>query len=82
MNLDCPDPWNNRTGSEKLPVERLGDKKHKEWTARQKKKTKKNKKKQKKTKNKNKNKKPHQADKFCLSQAGFIPIETGNGEGK
>lgn len=41
----------------------MGNKKHKEWTARQKKK-----------------KKPDQADKFCFSQAGFIPIETGNGE--
>ena len=38
------------------------------------------KKKQKKTKNNNNNKKPDQADKFCFSQAGFIPIETGNGE--
>ena len=52
----------------------MGNKKHKEWTARQ------NKKKQKKTKNNNNNKKPDQADKFCFSQAGFIPIETGNGE--
>lgn len=51
----------------------MGNKKHKEWTARQKKKTK-------KTKNNNNNKKPDQADKFCFSQAGFIPIETGNGE--
>ena len=52
----------------------MGNKKHKEWTARQKKKkkTKKN--------NNNNNKKPDQADKFCFSQAGFIPIETGNGE--
>ena len=40
----------------------------------------KTKKKQKKTKNNNNNKKPDQADKFCFSQAGFIPIETGNGE--
>ena len=48
----------------------MGNKKHKEWTARQKKKKKKN----------NNNKKPYQADKFCFSQAGFIPIETGNGE--
>ena len=47
----------------------MGNKKHKEWTARQKKK-----------KNNNNNKKPDQADKFCFSQAGFIPIETGNGE--
>ena len=53
----------------------MGNKKHKEWTARQKKQKQKN-----KTKNKNKNKKPHQADKFCFSQAGFIPIETGIGE--
>ena len=52
----------------------MGNKKHKEWTARQKKK------KTKKTKNNNNNKKPDQADKFCFSQAGFIPIETGNGE--
>ena len=37
-------------------------------------------KKNKKTKNNNNNKKPDQADKFCFSQAGFIPIETGNGE--
>ena len=51
----------------------MGNKKHKEWTARQKKKNK-------KTKNNNNNKKPDQADKFCFSQAGFIPIETGNGE--
>ena len=50
----------------------MGNKKHKEWTARQKKK--------KKKKNNNNNKKPDQADKFCFSQAGFIPIETGNGE--
>jgi hypothetical protein len=50
----------------------MGNKKHKEWTARQKK--------NKKTKNNNNNKKPDQADKFCFSQAGFIPIETGNGE--
>lgn len=46
----------------------MGNKKYKEWTARQK-----------KIKNNNK-KKPDQADKFCFSQAGFIPIETGNGE--
>ena len=52
----------------------MGNKKHKEWTARQKKN-----KKQKKNNNNN-NKKPDQADKFCFSQAGFIPIETGNGE--
>ena len=51
----------------------MGNKKHKEWTARQKKK-------KKKTNNNNNNKKPDQADKFCFSQAGFIPIETGNGE--
>ena len=30
----------------------------------------------------NNKKKPDQADKFCFSQAGFIPIETGNGEWK
>ena len=70
----------------------MGNKKHKEWTARQKKQKQKNKTKQNKTKtttttkkknkNKNKRKKPDQADKFCFSQAGFIPIETGNGEGK
>ena len=58
----------------------MGNKKHKEWTARQKKKKTKKTKKQKKTKNNNNNKKPDQADKFCFSQAGFIPIETGNGE--
>ena len=40
----------------------------------------KTKKKNKKAKNNNNNKKPDQADKFCFSQAGFIPIETGNGE--
>jgi hypothetical protein len=28
----------------------------------------------------NNKKKPDQADKFCFSQAGFIPIETGNVE--
>jgi hypothetical protein len=39
-----------------------------------------------KTKNKQTNKqktnkkKPDQADKFCFPQAGFTPIETGNGE--
>jgi hypothetical protein len=43
-----------------------GDKKDKEWTASQKKK---------------KKKKPDQADKFYFSQAGFIPIEAGHGEG-
>lgn len=42
--------------------------------------TKNQKKKTKKTKKNNNNKKPDQADKFCFSQAGFIPIETGNGE--
>ena len=47
----------------------MGNKKHKEWTARQK-----------NNNNNNNNKKPDQADKFCFSQAGFIPIETGNGE--
>ena len=48
----------------------MGNKKHKEWTARQKK----------NNNNNNNNKKPDQADKFYFSQAGFIPIETGNGE--
>ena len=48
----------------------MGNKKHKEWTARQKN----------NNNNNNNNKKPDQADKFCFSQAGFIPIETGNGE--
>ena len=47
----------------------MGNKKYKEWTARQK-----------NNNNNNNNKKPDQADKFCFSQAGFIPIETGNGE--
>ena len=47
----------------------MGNKKHKEWTARQK-----------NNNNNNNNKKPDQADKFCFSQAGFIPIETGNVE--
>ena len=79
MNLDCPDPWDNRTGSEEPPVERMGDKKHKEWTARQKQKQKQ---KQKQQKQQQQQQKPDQTDKFCFSQAGFIPIETGNGEGK
>jgi hypothetical protein len=57
----------------------MGNKKHKEWTARQKQKTNKNKQTNKQTKE-NKRKKPDQADKFYFSQAGFIPIETGNGE--
>ena len=48
----------------------MGNKKHKEWTARQKN----------NNNNNNNNKKPDQAEKFCFSQAGFIPIETGNGE--
>ena len=49
----------------------MGNKKHKEWTARQNNNN---------NNNNNNNKKPDQADKFCFSQAGFIPIETGNGE--
>jgi hypothetical protein len=40
-------------------VERMGGKKHKEWTASL----------------------IDQADKFNFSQAGFIPIEVGYGEG-
>jgi hypothetical protein len=37
LTFSCPDPWDSRTGTEELPVERMGDKKHKEWTARQRK---------------------------------------------
>ena len=57
----------------------MGNKKHKEWTARQKQKQKQ---KQKQQKQQQQQQKPDQPDKFCFSQAGFIPIETGNGEWK
>jgi hypothetical protein len=51
-------PAKQSKGSEEPPVERMGDKTHKEWTASL----------------------IDQADKYCFSQAGFIPIVATYGE--